>query len=212
MVSRENLQWMEGLGLDESLYVPAAGFVLAGGRSSRMGQDKALLTLGGEPLVKRAIQKLRKICAEVAIAGGTEDLARFGRVIPDKTCGCGPLGGIVSALEQSSSEWNLFLPVDAPYVPISALKALLAMAGAFPGVGVMARVRGLMHPLCAVYSRNALEALERELVAGRWKVTLAIESAGPVKVMDFEDPSWFANLNTPEEFAEAERHTDALDT
>jgi molybdenum cofactor guanylyltransferase len=212
MVSRENLQWMEGLGLDESLYVPAAGFVLAGGRSSRMGQDKALLTLGGEPLVKRAIQKLRKICAEVAIAGGTEDLARFGRVIPDKTCGCGPLGGIVSALEQSSSEWNLFLPVDAPYVPISALKALLAMAGGFPGVGVMARVRGLMQPLCAVYSRNALEALERELVAGRWKVTLAIESAGPVKVMDFEDPSWFANLNTPEEFAEAERHTDALDT
>jgi molybdopterin-guanine dinucleotide biosynthesis protein A len=212
MVSRENLQWREGSGADESVFVPAAGFVLAGGRSSRMGKEKALLTLGGEPLVKRAIQKLSAICTEVAIAGGTEELARFGRVIPDKNCGCGPLGGIVSALEQSSSEWNLFLPVDAPYVPISALKALLAMAGGFPGVGVMARVRGLMQPLCAVYSRNALEALERELVAGRWKVTLAIESAGPVKVMDFEDPSWFANLNTPEEFAEAERHTDALDT
>jgi molybdopterin-guanine dinucleotide biosynthesis protein A len=212
MVSRENLQSREGSGADESVFVPAAGFVLAGGRSSRMGKDKALLTLGGEPLVKRAVQKLSVVCTEVAIAGGTEELARFGRVIPDKNCGCGPLGGIVSALEQSSSEWNLFLPVDAPYVPIWVLKALLAKAGGFSGVCVMTRVQGLMQPLCAVYSRNAFEALKRELVAGRWKVTLAIESAGPVKVMDFEDASWFANLNTPEEFAEAERHVNGLDT
>jgi molybdopterin-guanine dinucleotide biosynthesis protein A len=76
----------------------------------------------------------------------------------------------------------------------------------------MARVEGLMQPLCAVYSRRALGVLQEELAAGRWKVTSAIEAAGPVKVMDFEDARWFANLNTPEEFAEAERHVDALDT
>jgi molybdopterin-guanine dinucleotide biosynthesis protein A len=192
--------------------VHAAGFVLAGGRSSRMGQEKALLTLGGEPLVKRGIRKLKEICAEVAIAGGTEELARFGRVIPDKNPGRGPLGGIVSALEQSSFEWNLFLAVDAPFLPVSALKALLVMASGSPSVCVMARVEGLMQPLCAVYSRRALGVLQEELAAGRWKVTSAIEAAGPVKVMDFEDARWFANLNTPEEFAEAERHLDALDT
>jgi len=190
----------------------AAGFVLAGGRSSRMGQDKALLRLGGEPLVQRAVRKLSEICAEVAIAGGTEDLARFGRVIPDKSPGCGPLGGIVSALEQSSFEWNLFLSVDAPFVPASALKALLVMAAGFQGVGVVARVQGRMQPLCAVYSRRALGVLQQELAGGRWKVLSAIEGAGSVKVVDFEDANWFANLNTPEEFAEAERHVDALDT
>jgi molybdopterin-guanine dinucleotide biosynthesis protein A len=177
-----------------------------------MGRDKALLTLGGEPLVKRAVQKLSAICAEVAIAGGAEDLTRFGRVIPDKAGGCGPLDGIVAALEHSSFEWNLFLPVDVPYVPLSGLKALLDMTDGFRGVCVMARVQGLMQPLCAVYSRMAFGALERELVAGRWKVRLAIESAGPVKVVDFEDARWFANLNTPEEFAEAERYVEALDT
>jgi molybdenum cofactor guanylyltransferase len=192
--------------------VHAAGFVLAGGRSSRMGQEKALLMLGGEPLVKRGIRKLNEICAEVAIAGGTEELMRFGRVIPDKSPGCGPLGGIVSALEQSSFEWNLFLPVDAPFLPVSALKALLAMAGGSANVCVMARVEGLMQPLCAVYSRRALGALQEELAAGRWKVTSAIEAAGPVEFMDFENARWFANLNTPEEFAEAEQHLDALDT
>jgi molybdopterin-guanine dinucleotide biosynthesis protein A len=191
--------------------VHAAGFVLAGGRSSRMGQEKALLMLGGEPLVERGVRKLKETCVEVAIAGGTEDLARFGRVIPDKNPGCGPLGGIVSALEQSLFEWNLFLPVDAPFVPVSALKALLVMAGGSSSVCVVARAEGLMQPLCAVYSRRALEVLQEELAAGRWKVTSAIEAAGPVKVMDFDDARWFANLNTPEEFAEAERHVDALD-
>ena len=190
----------------------AAGFVLAGGRSSRMGRDKALLMLGGEPLIQRGIRKLSAICPEVAIAGGAKDLARFGRVIPDKSPGCGPLGGIVSALEQSSFEWNLFLSVDAPFVPVSALKSLLVMAAGFQGLGVMARVQGRMQPLCAVYSRRALGVLQQELAGGRWKVLSAIESAGSVKVVDFEDASWFANLNTPEELAEAERQVDALDT
>jgi molybdopterin-guanine dinucleotide biosynthesis protein A len=212
MDSRDNSDWRMGVKPDESVYVHAAGFVLAGGRSSRMGQDKALLTLGGEPLVKRVIRKLSEVCAKVAIAGGTEDLTRFGRVVPDKSLGCGPLGGIVSALEQSSFEWNLFLPVDAPFVPVSTLKALLFMAAGSPSVCVMARAQGVMQPLCAVYSRKALGVLQQELTAGRWKVTAAIEAAGPIKVMDFEDANWFVNLNTPEEFADAEEHLDALDT
>jgi molybdenum cofactor guanylyltransferase len=169
-----------------------------------MGRDKALLTLGGQPLVERGIRKLGEVCAEVAIAGGTEDLGRFGRVILDKSVGCGPLGGIVSALQESSFKWNLFLPVDAPFVPVSALKGLLARAAGFDGVCVMARTEGQMQPLCAVYSKKSLGVLEQELAAGRWKVTKAIEAAGEVRFVDFEDASWFANLNTPEEFAEAE--------
>jgi molybdenum cofactor guanylyltransferase len=176
-----------------------------------MGQDKALLTLGGEPLVKRAIRNLNEVCAEVAIAGGIEDLTQFGRVIPDRFPGCGPLGGIVSALEQSSFERNLFLPVDAPFVPVSTLKALLFMAAESFSMCVMARVQGQAQPLCAVYSRESLEVLQQELSAGRWKVTLAIEAAGPVKFMDFDEASWFANLNTPEEFAQAEQSLDVLD-
>jgi molybdenum cofactor guanylyltransferase len=170
-----------------------------------MGRDKSLLTLGGEPLVKIGLEKLRVVCDEVAIAGGTEDLMHFGRVISDKHAGCGPLGGIVSALEQSSREWNLFLPVDAPFVPIACLKSLLLMAAGFPGVCVMARVDGRAQPLCAVYARSALGVLERELNESRWKVAEAIEAAGQVKLLDFEDAGWFANLNTPEEFAKAER-------
>jgi molybdopterin-guanine dinucleotide biosynthesis protein A len=68
-----------------------------------------------------------------------------------------------------------------------------------------------MQPLCAVYSKKSLEGLQQELAAGRWKVTKAIEAAGEVRFVDFEETSWFANLNTPEEFAEAEKRLGALD-
>ena len=177
-----------------------------------MGRDKALLLLDGEPLVQRGLRTLGEVCTEVAIAGATQDLSRFGRVIPDEMADCGPLGGIVSAMEQSSSEWNMFLSVDSPFVPVEALKQLLLVAATSPSVWVMARVAGTLQPLCAVYSRKALPILREELTAGRWKVTQAIAVAGECKMVDFAEESWFRNLNTPEEFAEAERHLDALDT
>jgi molybdopterin-guanine dinucleotide biosynthesis protein A len=181
----------------------AAGFLLAGGRSSRMGSNKAFLTLGGELLVQRGIRKLSEVCSDVAIAGGGDDMFQFGRVVQDQAPGRGPLGGIVSALGQSAFEWNLFLPVDAPFVPVEALKRLLATAAGSAGVCVMARAGGRMQPLCAVYSKRALGGLEQELTEGRWKVLPAIEATGQVAMVDFEDASWFLNLNTPEEFAEA---------
>ena len=172
-----------------------------------MGTDKALLLLHGEPLVERGLKTLREVCTEVAIAGGSEDLSRFGRVIRDETAGCGPLGGIVSAMEQSRWEWNLFLPVDVPFVPAAGLKRLLLAAAGSRSVGVIAQVGGRLQPLCAVYSRTTLPTLREELAAGRWKVTEAFAAAGTYTVVDFEEESWFRNLNTPEEFAEAENNT-----
>ncbi|GGA65945.1 molybdenum cofactor guanylyltransferase [Edaphobacter acidisoli] len=191
--------------------VKAAGFVLAGGRSTRMGQDKAILQLGGLTLVERCLGKLRTVCDEVAIAGGKPELERYGRVIPDEAPGCGPLGGIVAALEQSAHEWNLFLPVDAPFVPDKCLRELLQVAAVGDWAAVIARADGRLQPLCGVYSRTMLPALRRELAEGRWKVAPALELAGRVHVMDFANVKWFANLNTPAEFAEAAEHADALD-
>jgi molybdopterin-guanine dinucleotide biosynthesis protein A len=168
-----------------------------------MGRDKALLLLDGEPLVARALRTLSGVCAEVAIGGGREELSRFGRVIPDERAECGPLGGIVSALEQSRFEWNLFLAVDTPFVPLRALGRLLGRAAESTGVCVMAKAGGELQPLCAVYARRALPVLRDELDAGRWKVTKAIAAAGVCELVEFEEADWFRNLNTPAEFAEA---------
>ncbi len=210
IVAGTDFDGFKGIPPDEGTFA-VAGFVLAGGRSSRMGKDKALLTLAGEFLVVRALRKLRYVCSDVGIAGGAEELRCFGRVIPDEHPGSGPLGGIVAALGASSFEWNLFLAVDAPFVPVPVLKTLLSMISGLPCVCVMARTQGVMQPLCALYSKKALEVLRKELVGGRWKVIKAIEAAGRVEIVDFENSAWFANLNTPQEFAEAEDHIDMLD-
>ena len=174
-----------------------------------MGTNKALLQLHGELLVQRGLRTLREVCTEVAIAGGTEDLNRFGKVIQDETVDAGPLGGIISAMEQSISEWNLFLSVDTPFVPASALSQLLSVASGASSVGVVARVAGRLQPLCAAYSRKALPLLREQLAAGNRKVTEAVAAAGGYAAVDFEEEGWFANLNTPEEFAEATRRADA---
>jgi molybdopterin-guanine dinucleotide biosynthesis protein A len=168
-----------------------------------MGRDKALLELGGETLIAMALRNFGDVCAEVAIAGGAPGLAHLGRVIPDRWPGCGPLGGIVSALEQSAYEWNLFVAVDMPFVPETVLRELVAAAGREEMV-LLAKADGYVQPLCGVYSRRALPGLRTELEAGRFKVKDAVFATGGVGYVEFAELRWFRNLNTPEEFRAAE--------
>ncbi len=93
------------------------GYVLAGGKSSRMGQDKALLELAGKPLVHHAVTKLRRVCRDVRILSDNPELAEFAPIVPDLHPGCGPMGGMEAALVHSAFDWNLFLPVDMPFLP-----------------------------------------------------------------------------------------------
>jgi len=100
---------------------PIGGYVLAGGRSSRMGRDKALVTLAGKPLIEHAVSKLRRICTSVHILSNDAALAAFAPTVPDIHTGCGPIGGMEAALAHTSYEWNLFLPIDVPFLPAAFL-------------------------------------------------------------------------------------------
>jgi molybdopterin-guanine dinucleotide biosynthesis protein A len=191
---------------DPDSFQYAAGFLLAGGASTRMGQNKALLVFEGETLAERALRKLREICPEVAIAGGSPELDRFGRLIPDAFPGCGPLGGIVTALQQSASDWNLFLPVDMPFIPGEALRMMLQMGSCGEGLVAVPQVAGRIHPLCGAYSRRTLPVLQAQLKAGRLKMKQAIEATGSFCYMQWDHkPEWFLNVNTPQEFAALSR-------
>ena len=183
--------------------IPAAGYLLAGGQSSRMGKDKALLEFDGLTLVERGLITLRRICHPVAILGNTPELIRYGRVIPDAVAGCGPLGGIVAALKDSHFQWNVILAVDVPFLPAEALGRLLAAAQTTKAVALIPSVDGFPQPLCAVYSSSALPKLWEALHTGQWKVMAAVRAAGTVDLVPFEEADWFRNLNTPEEFASA---------
>lgn len=195
------------------------GFVLAGGRSSRMGQDKALLQVGGRSLVEVALDKLRCIgVAAPRIAGARADLSAHAAVVPDLHPGCGPLSGIEAALAASSQPLNLFLPVDMPLLPARFLSWMLVRAEITGALVTVPRFNGRPQPLCAVYHRDLLPFIGASLVAGNYKVMSVMSAAAPSQMVDlfdverlasidFELPGfsplplyrWFHNCNLPED-------------
>src|SRR6266849_10776941 len=103
-------------------------FILAGGKSTRMGTDKAFVTLDGRTLLARALDLARSVTSEVRIVGSAEKFAAFGPVVEDVFRECGPLGGIHAGLRSSPAELNLVLAVDLPFVSAELFRFLIGRA------------------------------------------------------------------------------------
>jgi molybdenum cofactor guanylyltransferase len=226
------------------------GYVLAGGKSSRMGRDKALLELAGKPLVFHAVSKLRRVCEDVHILSSRPELEAFAPLVRDLHGDCGPMGGLEAALEHSRHEWSLFMPVDMPFLPASFLEDWVREVMEKRNTRVaMFTVDGVPQPLFCLLHEDVAPFVREAIGRGRYKVFPVLEAAGhelaarqgvppsraflnkpwETSVESFAEadqngalPSltegqrtarhlWFANLNTPEEFAEAEGHLDAMD-
>lgn len=195
---------------------PGAGYVLAGGQSSRMGCDKALVQLAGRPLVAHALSILRGAGLEARIAGARSDLASFAPVLADAQPGLGPLGGICAALGSTSAELAVFVSVDLPLLPAALIACLLRHARISGRAVTLASVNGFTQTFPAVVARRSLLVLQNELRAGRRGCYAAFAAASdhlgqPISVLPVEylvqagqlsDPRglpaafWFRNLNT----------------
>src|SRR5271155_912558 len=113
----------------ENLLSEVAGFILAGGESSRMGRDKALLELNGEPMILRAARLVETVAANPVIVGVPERFSALGlEVIADDWPAAGPLGGIATALRASRARWNLIVACDLPYLTKEWLEFVVARA------------------------------------------------------------------------------------
>jgi molybdopterin-guanine dinucleotide biosynthesis protein A len=185
------------------------GFVLAGGKSSRMGTDKAFLDFGGETLLARALAVLGKVCDRVAMVGDPAKFSDYGVVVSDIFPGCGPLGGIHAALVDSSAELNLMLAVDMPFVPAELLAFLFGAAENGEAMVTVPHVGKGLQPLCAVYRRGFSAVAEEALRAGKYKVDsafskveLRVVDEAELAVAGFSERNFF-NVNTPEDCAEA---------
>lgn len=195
----------------------AAGFILAGGQSSRMGRDKALLEFGGRPLIAHALSILHQTGLSASIAGARADLGSYAPVVADAAPGLGPLSGICAALNSTEARHAVFLPVDAPLIPASLIAALLFHARTTGQPVTIPSLCGAVQTFPAVVDRAAvLPALQAELAAGRRRCRSAFQAAcgGAMSVVAVEllvqagqvaDPRqlppswWFLNANTPEE-------------
>jgi molybdopterin-guanine dinucleotide biosynthesis protein A len=187
------------------------GFVLAGGQSSRMGADKALLDFRGRTLLEQALETVSKVASCVWIVGSREKFATFGSVIEDEFPGHGPLGGIHAALRASQENLNLMLAVDMPFVEVRFLEYLAKEASRAAAIVTVPRAGGGWQPLCAVYRREFAEIAEPALRAGSNKidplfgqVSLRVVEETELKERDFS-AELFRNLNTPEDLSAARR-------
>jgi len=186
-----------------------SGFVLAGGRSSRMGSDKAFLEFGGRTLLARALDLLRRLTPEVGIVGPAAKFAAYGPVVEDIYSGRGPLAGIHAALSSSATELNLILAVDLPFLTESLLRFIVERARAADAVVTVPRIASGYQPLCAAYRRGFASLAQAALESGRNKID-ALFSIATMCVLEESELSRFAfnarmfeNLNTPEDLRRA---------
>ena len=196
-----------------------AGFVLAGGQSTRMGRDKALVELAGKPLILYALETLRDAGISAQIAGARSDLSAFAPVIPDATPDSGPLSGICSALASTQAEWAVFLSVDMPLLPAALVRTLVAGATQAGSIITQLSLSGLAETFPAVVHRTAFAHFQNELQTGRASCRDAYQAAAlaagqhprVLAAESFAQPGlqperWFCNVNSPEALAQAERY------
>jgi molybdopterin-guanine dinucleotide biosynthesis protein A len=184
-----------------------SGFVLAGGASSRMGRDKALLAYRETTLVEYIAQVVLDAVGSVCVIGDPDRYAQVGSAVyQDQIPGCGPLGGIYTALTVSETDWNLIVACDMPGVSARALKALTNPEAKSGHDCVMALgPKGEPEPLCAVYHRRCLAVLQRAIREKRFKMRdLVPELKTELRPLE---ATALANVNTPAEWAEFEKNT-----
>ena len=190
-----------------------AAFVLAGGQSTRMGADKAFVQLEGCTLLAHALALAKSVTSDVRIVGSPEKFAAFGEVVEDEFPQHGPLAGIHAALRASSSELNLMLAVDMPFVEVPFLEYLFQEAARHESVMVtIPRAAGAWQTLCAVYRKPFADLAEQALRQGKNKIDPLFRDIEMRIVEEHEltrqnfSPDMFRNLNTLEELKQASKH------
>lgn len=191
--------------------LPMTGIVLAGGKSSRMGHNKALMEWQGQTLIERTLQVLRSVFSEVLISANDpvlyESLGE--RIIPDRYLNRGPIGGLYSSLQEARFEHAFFVACDMPFLSADVIRFLANFTGCESPI-VVPDVDGL-HPLHAFYPKGCLPLIEKKLETNRLKL-LELYSDYPVRTIRKEEfqrfsniERYFYNVNTPEEWKKIQR-------
>lgn len=181
-----------------------AGYVLVGGKSSRMGSDKALLPAPGGTLAQYVAGIVARAADSAVLVGSPDRYGELGfPVIPDLYPGEGPLGGILTALAHTSADWNLLTACDMPGLTEDFLRRLFdSAAEAEADVLLPVGPSGRLEVLCGIYRQCVLPSLQAAFASGVRKVSLACRAPGlRLAPLEVSEVSIFQNVNTPEEWA-----------
>ncbi len=179
--------------------IPAILF--AGGKSSRMGKDKALLPFAGYPsLSEFQYKRLSRLFKEVYISAKENKFDFEAPLIPDRYEASSPLVGIVSVFETLDADEIFILSVDAPFVNEEVISELLKNREGHDAI--IAKTESGRQPLCGIYKRSVLELASKYLKQDLHRIGSVLNNVD-TKFVFFEDDSVFTNLNHPHEYEEA---------
>lgn len=193
------------------------GFVQAGGESRRFGSDKALSVVGDQTMLSRTAELVLAVCGNVRIVAAEGKYSDApAKIVADRWPGQGPLGGILTALAETSTNsnrpvWNLIVGCDMPFLTRKWLEYLCERAAASDAEVVFPESQFGWEPLCACWSTSALPELQSAFEGGVRKVT---EGMKRIRREVLDESAWkrfdtggrlFWNMNTPADFAEAQR-------
>ncbi len=188
--------------------------IQAGGRSSRMGQDKGLVELAGRPMIDYVIDQVIDLGDDVLITtNNTFDYVQFGlRMAADEEPGAGALPGLKTALSRAMGEYILVVACDMPFVNHSLLVYQVEKAFETGADVVVPEWEGRTQTMHAVYKKETcLAAVEAALAAGKAKMTSFYDGLNVIALTEEEVAKFsptgksFKNVNTPDELAEAEK-------
>jgi molybdopterin-guanine dinucleotide biosynthesis protein A len=167
-----------------------------------MGRDKALLLFRGAPLAESVARAVETAAGSVTLVGHPRRYRHLSfPAIADAFPGQGPLGGILTALRHTGADWNLVAACDMPGLSAEFLRRLVDAAERSGAVALLpAGPSGRPEPLCAVYRRSLLPALETAFAGGARKTTATLQELGAT-VLPILEVEPFQNVNTPEEWA-----------
>ena len=183
---------------------PLPCVLFAGGKSSRMGQDKSLLPFGGFPtLAQYQYNRLKPLFQSVHISTKSADKFDFDApfILDPEEVDYAPTAGFVSAFRAITAEQIMVLSVDTPFIDEGVFQSLL-LADEKGLDAAIAKTATGSHPLCGIYHRSLLEEFERMLYEGDHRLGKLLASH-QTKYVTFADEAVFANLNHPHEYQEA---------
>ncbi|MDD5052171.1 MAG: molybdenum cofactor guanylyltransferase MobA [Sulfuricurvum sp.] len=183
---------------------PLSCVLFAGGKSSRMGQDKSLLPFGGfSSLAEFQYDRLSKLFEHVAISTKTADKFDFSApfILDPSEVDYAPTAGFVSMFRALENDRIMVLSVDTPFIGEREFTRLIE-ADSDDVDAVIAQTTEGTHPLCGIYHRSLLGEFERMLREGDHRLGKLLSSR-QTRYVDFSDEEAFANLNHPHEYQEA---------
>ncbi|WP_279103450.1 molybdenum cofactor guanylyltransferase [Gordonia bronchialis] len=186
-----------------------AGIVLAGGRSRRMGQDKAALDWDGEPMLARIVRVAAQRCEPILVVAAESSSAYQGlfgtggpqaQWITDEEPGAGPLGGLVAGLRAAAAggaELAFVCATDMPLISAELIDELLR--GVTPSAqAVIAHDSQRDHPMAGIYRTAAAEVVAGVVATGERRMTAALDALTTYRVA-VSEPDWLVNVNAPED-------------